>query len=330
MNAKPTLKELSAITGISMSTISRALNMPQKVKYSTRLRIESAIQEFQRQGLHSRRGIIGMIVPDIANQFFPLMLEGINSAADDFDNTIMLCNSDGSREKEEIALKKLMDIDVDGIIYTATEQPPALLTEVIKHNILPIVFLDRDPGLPNINVVTTDNKNGMYQATRYLITLGHRNLLYLGGRKGTSTDEERMEGFHEAITDTGIDEACTGIIHGNFTMGQAYKEISNLLDKDEFRYTAIAAANDVMAIGAIKALNDHGIIVPKDVSVIGYDDIPTAAFTDLTTVKQPFREMGRTAILQLIAAIADSNTPRKKTMLPSSITFRGSCSVVKG
>ena len=271
-----------------------------------------------------------MIVPDIANQFFPLMLEGINSAADDFDNTIMLCNSDGSREKEEIALKKLMDIDVDGIIYTATEQPPALLTEVIKHNILPIVFLDRDPGLPNTNVVTTDNKNGMYQATRYLITLGHRKLLYLGGRKGTSTDEERMEGFHEAITDTGTDEACTGIMHGNFTMGQAYKEISNMLDRDEFRYTAIAAANDVMAIGAIKALNDHGIIVPKDVSVIGYDDIPTAAFTDLTTVKQPFREMGRTAILQLIAAIADSNSPRKKTMLPSSITFRGSCSVVKG
>ena len=301
MSIRPTLKELASMTGISIATVSRALSDPQKVKYTTRLRIEAAMRELQNQSRQEKSGIIGIIFPDISNQFFPLMLAGIDSISSSYDSTIMLCNSDGSREKEEIALKKLMDIDVDGIIYTATEQPPALLTEVIKHNILPIVFLDRDPGLPNTNVVTTDNKNGMYQATRYLITLGHRKLLYLGGRKGTSTDEERMEGFHEAITDTGTDEACTGIMHGNFTMGQAYKEISNMLDRDEFRYTAIAAANDVMAIGAIKALNDHGIIVPKDVSVIGYDDIPTAAFTDLTTVKQPFREMGRTAILQLIA-----------------------------
>ena len=327
MNTKPTLKELSSLTGVSMSTISRALANPQKVKYSTRLKIESAMHDLQLQTQTSKKGIIGMIIPDVANQFFPLMLEGINSAAMNFNNTILLCTSDGSREKEEAALRKLMDINVDGIIYTITDQPPVLLTEIIKDNIIPIVFLDRDPGIEGTNVVTTDNKNGMYQATKYLITLGHSAILYLGGRKETSTDQERMEGFMDAVEDSKINKENIGIVHGDFSFTSAYKTISQMLDTGEFRYSAIAAANDMMALGTIKALNNHGLKIPEDVSVIGYDDIPTASFTDLTTVRQPFREMGRTAILQLISAIADYKSPKKTIILPSSIVFRNSCAV---
>ena len=326
MSMRPTLKELASMTGMSITTVSRALSDPRKVKYSTRLRIEAAMREIQQQSLNERKGIIGMIVPDISNQFFPLMLSGIDSVSSSYDNTIMLCSSNGTIKEEEKSLRKLMDIGVDGIIYVTAGDPPDLLNEIISGNILPIVFLDRDPGIKRINLITTDNRNGMYQAARYLATLGHRRILYLGGRKGTSTDNDRLEGFSAAVRDSGIEEAETACAHADFSDTRAYSVIGELLLAG-FPYTAIAAANDTMALGAIKALRNAGLKVPEDVSVIGYDDIPSAAFAELTTVRQPFIEMGRTAIMQLIASIADFSAPKKTTVLPSSIVFRNSCTV---
>ena len=168
------------MTGISIATVSRALSDPQKVKYTTRLRIEAAMRELQNQSRQEKSGIIGIIFPDISNQFFPLMLAGIDSISSSYDSTIMLCNSNGDVQSEEKSLRKLLDIKADGIIYIPAGDTPALLKEIIDNSIIPVVFLDRAPGLKSINLITTDNRNGMYQAARYLLTLGHRKILYLG------------------------------------------------------------------------------------------------------------------------------------------------------
>ena len=327
MSIRPTLKELASMTGISIATVSRALSDPQKVKYTTRLRIEAAMRELQNQSRREKSGIIGIIFPDISNQFFPLMLAGIDSISSSYDSTIMLCNSNGDVQSEEKSLRKLLDIKADGIIYIPAGDTPALLKEIIDNSIIPVVFLDRAPGLKSINLITTDNRNGMYQAARYLLTLGHRKILYLGGKEGTSTDEERLAGFSEALQEAGV--SITGILHADFSNTKAFFVIKEGL-ANGLGYTAIAAANDAMALGAIKALRSSGIRIPEDVSIIGYDDIPSSALAELTTVRQPFMEMGKSAIMQLYAAIADAHTPKKTTVLPSSIVIRSSCAVLKG
>ena len=327
MSIRPTLKELASMTGMSITTVSRALSDPKKVKYSTRLKIESAMKELQIQSRNEKSGIIGIIVPDIFNQFFPLMLAGIDSFSSNYDSTIMLCNSNGDMKKEEKILKKLIDIKADGIIYITAGETPALLKEIISDSIIPVVFLDRDPGLSDINLITTDNKNGMYQATRYLITLGHKKIIYLGGKKGTSTDNDRLGGFMAALNESGISEY--GILHAGFSNTEARRVIREELKGKKPGFTAIAAANDAMALGAISALNETVIKVPEDVSIIGYDDVPSAALADLTTVRQPFIEMGRSAIMRLFASIAEPHTPNKVIVLPSSIVFRNSCSICR-
>ncbi len=329
MNTRPTLKELASATGMSIATISRALSEPGKVKYSTRLRVEAAKRELQQQSMHDRKGIIGIIVPDISNEFFPLMLEGIESISSSYDNTIMLCNSLGNIKNEENILRKLLDIKADGIIYITTGEAPALAKEIINNNIVPVIFLDRNPGLKNISLVTTDNHNGMYQATRYLITLGHRKIMYLGGREGTSTDNDRLAGFRDAISDSAIDDGQIAEIHADFAYQKAFESVSSMIAQGTMKYTAIASANDTMAMGAMKALKNAGLRIPEDISIIGYDDIPAATFAELTTVRQPFADMGRTAILQLMASIADFSAPKKTTVLPSSIVFRNSCAIPK-
>lgn len=327
MNSKPTLKEISSMTGMSMATISRALSSPQKVKYATRLKIETAIKDLQNLNKSERKGIIGIIVPDISNQFFPLMLNGVNSIASDNNNTIMLCPTNGKLATEERALRKLLDIKVDGIIYITAGEIPPILKEITENDLIPIVFLDRKPGLQGINLITTDNTNGMYQATKYLMTLGHNRILYLRGHQGASTDNERLDGFKEAIATH--DAMVVKIISGEFSEAVAFDAIKKLLHEGLFNYTAIISANDMMAIGAIKALTMNGLKVPEDVSVIGFDDIPSASTAGLTTVKQPFIEMGRAAIMQLIASIAEFDVPKKTTVLPSSIVFRSSCAIPK-
>ena len=329
MSMKPTLKELASTTGMSIATVSRALSQPEKVKYSTRMKVEAAKREFQQQNINKRSGIIGMIVPDLSNQFFPLMLEGVGSISSEYGTTIMLCNSNGSTKDEENALRKLLDIKADGIIYITTGEPSALLREIVANEIVPVIFLDRNPGLKRLNLITTDNKNGMFQATRYLVTLGHRRIIYLGGKEETSTDKDRLQGFKEAIKESGIDENQCKETHADYSYQKAFDIISSMISNHNISYTAIAAANDTMAMGAMKALRTAGLKVPEDISIIGYDDIPSAAFNDLTTVRQPFEEMGRTAIMQLMAAIADFSAPKKITVLPSSIVFRNSCAVPK-
>ena len=212
---------------------------------------------------------------------------------------------------------------------TGSKNHLALAKEIINNNIVPVVFLDRNPGLKDISLVATDNHNGMYQATRYLITLGHRKIMYLGGREGTSTDNDRLAGFRDAISDSAIDDGQIAEIHADFAYQKAFESVSSMIAQGTMKYTAIASANDTMAMGAMKALKNAGLRIPEDISIIGYDDIPSAAFAELTTVRQPFAEMGRTAIMQLMASIADFSAPKKTTVLPSSIVFRNSCAIPK-
>lgn len=326
MDIKPTLKEIAAIADVSVATASRALSHPEKVKYSTRKKIEKALEECSIKARTNSSKIIGLIVPDLTNQFFPMMLCGIEMVAKSNSYTIMIVNSDAEIKKEEILVKKFIDIDVDGIIIIPSGSNVGdYLRQTIKDNVKPIVFLDRNPDMKDINLITTDNYSGMYQAAKYLLTLGHRRILYLDGYEGTSTAKDRYKGFLDAIDDSVV----TKRIYADFNFNKAREEMVKILKAQEFTYTAILSANDSMALAAIEVLKEKHIKVPEDVSVLGYDDIPNARVAGLTTIKQPFIEMGMNAMYILIANINNPLLAKRTTVLPSNIIFRSSCAVAK-
>lgn len=327
MAVNPTLKEISAMTDVSIATVSRALSKPDKVKFATRKKIEAAIEEYQREKKKESSNLVGFIVPDLENQFFPLMLSGAdNAAALSGANIITLCSGNDPKKEDNI-IKKLIDMHVDGVIMSTSGKASPLLHQIIKDNIIPIIFLDRDPEIDNIDLITTDNYDGMYQSTKYLLTLGHRDILYLGGREGTSTNKAREEGFCKAIGEyNGI---SISMRYGEYDFMTSYNLFKEMIKSGHLPFTAIASANDIMALGAIKAFEENGIRIPEDISIIGYDDIPSAEYSSLTTVKQPFREMGRMAFYQLSSIIQNQFRPKKKLILNSTIIFRSSCAVRK-
>ena len=333
MNSRPTLKELSAMTGVSMATISRALSNPGKVRPATRMRIEAAIREFRQKSSSGRSGLIGMIVPDIANEFFPLMLSGVEGEGSESGCTVMLCSCNGQMKAEERALRKLLDIGVDGIIYITSGSAPPLLKETIASGALPVIFLDRDPGIPGTALITTDNRNGMLQAARYLATLGHRRILYLGGSEGTSTEMLRWQGFREAMDSAGIIEDETGELHAGFSASAAYEAVKDLIASGGFGYTAIAAANDVMALGALKAIREARKRVPEDVSIIGFDNNPLGrvVYPALSTIGFDSAEYARFIAEILLDGIttganasAGNSTPLRSRILSPVLIERDS------
>lgn len=325
---KPTLKEIAQNTGFSISTISRALTNPSMVKVSTRRKIEKAIIDVQKNYVEKRTGMVAFIVPDVTNPFFPSMLAGINNISAFTDFTMLLCSSDGNPKNEDKILQKLLNTGIDGIIFITSGKATQYTEQLVKDNVIPIVFLDRDPGIEGVNIVSTGNHDGMYQATRYLITLGHKRILYLGGRPNASTNTERFEGFSQAMHEA-YGDASLSSIYADYNLNKAYTAINNMIKTDSFNYSAICSANDLMALGAIKALNEAHIRVPEDVSVIGYDDIPLADYSGLTTIKQPFVEMGQNAMYQLNSLINDYRAPAKHIYLPTNIVFRSTCAINK-
>ena len=285
------------------------------------------MKEYQREKKKESSNLVGFIVPDLENQFFPLMLSGAdNAAALSGANIITLCSGNDPKKEDNI-IKKLIDMHVDGVIMSTSGKASPLLHQIIKDNIIPIIFLDRDPEIDNIDLITTDNYDGMYQSTKYLLTLGHRDILYLGGREGTSTNKAREEGFCKAIGEyNGI---SISMRYGEYDFMTSYNLFKEMIKSGHLPFTAIASANDIMALGAIKAFEENGIRIPEDISIIGYDDIPSAEYSSLTTVKQPFREMGRMAFYQLSSIIQNQFRPKKKLILNSTIIFRSSCAVRK-
>ena len=327
MDTKPTLKEIAAIAEVSITTASRALSHPERVRYSTRRKIERAIEECSIKARKKGSGTIGLVVPNLTNQFFPMMLTGLDLVTKSNSYTIRIVNSDADSSREDELVRTLVDNGVDGIIIIPSGgNVGKYIRQTLKDNIIPIVFLDRNPDLENINLVTTDNYSGMYQATKYLLTLGHRKILYLDGTEGTSTAIDRYKGFLDAV-DKNIEIKK---VTADFNFEKARNEMEKLLHTPDFPYTAILSANDTMALAAMEILKEKNINVPETVSILGYDDIPQARASGLTTIKQPFIEMGMNAMYILLANINNPIAAKKTIVLPSNIIFRTSCAVATG
>jgi LacI family transcriptional regulator len=314
MRKTSTLKDIARKAGVSPSTVSRVLNGSKRVAEAKRALVLTAIeQEGYRPNLVARglvRGrsmTIGVVIQDISSPFFARMVSGIEQGLDGSEYQPMFASTHWRSEDQASqvqSLRLLLERRVDGVIVLASSIPDDELRTVTAR--VPLVVVARNvPGIEE-QCVTVDNQRAAYHATRYLLGLGHTRIAHLAGTPGHPDAIDRQIGFRSALLERGLLVEPHLVVEGDFTEESGVMAVEQLLARGE-RFSAVFAANDQMAYGAMLGLYNHGIRLPADVSLVGFDDQFLSAYTlpPLTTVRQPSAEMGRAAAEGLLRLLRD-------------------------
>jgi len=261
-------------------------------------------------------------VPDNSNPFFAALARWIEEAGFESGYTTILANSNERPDREHRYVSTLVSKRVDGLILSPSRGDHGTLSRLLASAKLPVVVVDRDAALPNADVVLYDNEGGSIEATRYLLELGHTRIGCVAGPSDASSATERVNGFRAAIAEAGLPEQP--VVEADFHFSGGREATARLLDRNA-DFTALFAANDLMAAGAIRELHSRGIAVPDEVSVIGFDDAPLAEmiFPALTTMRQPLQDMAHAAVSLLLSRVTsgDGGAPVRK-VLSTSLVIR--------
>ncbi|HWQ12646.1 MAG TPA: substrate-binding domain-containing protein [Roseiflexaceae bacterium] len=312
MKKTSTLEDIARTAGVSPSTVSRVLNGSKRVADDKRALVLAAIEQYgyrpnlvARGLVRGRSMIVGVVMQDISSPFFARMVSGIEQGLDQAEYQPMFVSThwrSGDQESEARSLQLLIERRVDGIIVLASSIPDDELRAVAAR--LPLVVVARSvPGIEE-QCLSFDNQGGAYRATRYLLGLGHTRIAHLAGTPGHPDATDRLVGYRRALDEGGLAFDPQLVVAGDFTEGSGLTAVEQLLARGE-RFTAIFAANDQMAYGAMLGLYNHGYRIPSDVSLVGFDDQFLSAYTlpPLTTIRQPSTAMGQAAaagILRLL------------------------------
>lgn len=327
---KPTLSDVAKRSGLSPATVSRVLHGYATVDPKNRELVEDALKELnytRRPSWHTggRKDVMtfGLVVPDLANPFFPTLIKGIENVAKMYDASLIVCDSENSVDLETRLLATLVQRGIDGLLFVPASDTNPYVSALLDRS-FPVVFVDRIIRDSRINALTAANDHGAYQAIQYLISLGHRAILYIGGLQTLITEQQRLSGYRRAIEESGGTFDDRLVIHGSYSSAGAREALDEALGRGA-AFTAVFAANDVMAFGAMQCLKQRGRAVPDDVSVMGFDGIPFSELVDLTTVSQHPYEMGTGAMTMLINLVQNRlEPPHFRTLMPSLI-IRKSC-----
>lgn len=311
--AKITLDEIARMAGVSKATVSRVMNNVQEgVSDATRQHVKKIIEELNYDtdsALAARRGMrshsIGLIVPDITNPFFSELAREIGNVAMYYGYSVLLGNTGFAMDVECRYITAFIAKKVDGLILVSSGSECQDAHMMLQKYRVPCVLLDRDiQGLKCSALVQSDNANASYNCCDLLIRNGSRNVVYISGPTHVTTSQERLEGYKRALKKHNIASASELIKRGNYTLESGYNAVLEL-ERAGIRYSGILAANDMMALGALKALQELSYRIPDEIEIIGFDNIVYTQYTDppLTTVQQPTIEMGREAIRLMMDAI---------------------------
>lgn len=325
----PKITDVARKAGVSPATVSRVIRNKELVKEETVHRVESAMDELNYEWEETapknnkKMKHLAIIVPDILDPFFSLLTKGIGDIARKHLYNVILYNSDNSPELEEENIELTTASDIIGAIVVPSSVKKATYLQLQEHDV-PFVFLDRYLGLDSCSYVISDDKEGAYLATKYLLDLGHREILYVGGDKRLSTEHNRLLGYKKALQERGI-EISTKLVHEcEFSARIAYEETKKILSQN-IRFTAAFGANDLIAFGIMKAVEEAGASIPNDISLVGYGDTPLSMYISLTTVSSPAYEMGKNAFLQLIDIVEKRVNEPHHVVLRPSVIFRSTC-----
>ena len=327
-----TMRQIAARARVSVGTVSHVINNTAGVREPVRKRVLEAIERLGYQPSLLARGlrrnqttIIGVIIPDISNPFFPLVVRGVEDIAYQNSYRLMLCNTDNDAQKEQVYFNELRAYRMAGLIVIPSADSRLVPLAGGTGGEIPVICLDRCPDGWKGDTVTVDNEEGAYQAIRYLLELGHRRIACIAGQLHVTSGLERLKGFKRALREAGISIAPEYIQEGRFDRLSGYEKALMLLQFSP-RPTAIFAANDLVALGVLAAMRELGLRCPEDVSLVGFDDLELASFTNpaLTTVAQPAYQMGARAAGLLFERLRGEEIPTRHIVMKATLKARDS------
>jgi DNA-binding LacI/PurR family transcriptional regulator len=326
-----TITEVALEAGVSTATVSRVFAHPDRVSEDLRDRVCRAARTLSYQPNRVARQLrvgtsmtVGVVIPDIQNPFFTAVVRGIEEVLRTSGYALLLANSDDSLERESRALDMLLADGVAGLVFVPVAAPRSGYQRLSSRP-LPIVALDRLPAGLQVDLVTVENRDGSRRAVEHLIAAGYRDIALLGGPPRHSTAAERQEGYERALQEAGIPVRPELVRQGDFREEGGYEGMKALLGIAA-PPSAVFVANNLMALGALRAIHECGRRIPLDVAVVSFDDMPWATSLNppLSAVAQPAREIGETAGELLLARIARPDRPIRHVVLETRLMVRAS------
>jgi len=316
---KLTIKDIARMANVSPASVSRVINnIPYGISEDTRKRVAAIIKEsgyqpntVARSMVTKRSTTIGLLVPDITNQFYALLVKGVEDIATRRGYSVVLCNSNNNDEKEFRNLSFLKENYVAGIIYNNFKMIDKI-RKVLEDIHVPVIYVDNIENVKDAFSLHVRQKEGMAMMTRYLLEMGHTKFAYLAGPEEVLSASQRLEGFREVLEEKGIRIPESFIKSCEYSENGGYEAAKELMgEKKEF--TCLVCANDLIAYGATRLFNERGIRIPQDISVTGFDDIPFSKLLNpaLTTVYNPVQDMGRRAAELLLECLEGKHEGEK-------------------
>jgi DNA-binding LacI/PurR family transcriptional regulator len=328
----PTIRDVAEAADVSTATVSRALAGKGQVTDELKDRIFEAIRRLRytpnrvARNLRSRTTrMIGVVVPDIENPFFTSIIGGIEEVLQAANYSLLLANYNENPAKEYALLRTLIAEGAAGIIFTPSNAPKADYQDLVREPTA-LVAISRYPEGLSVDVVAVANSSGARVATDHLIRLGHKTIAFINGPIGISTARERQAGYLEAFAAAGLEPQRDLIVYGGFRQHGGYRAMQALLSLDR-QPTAVFTGSNLMTLGALQAIHERGLRIPKQIAVVGYDDLPwaTSLQPPLTAVAQPARDVGVTAARLLLDRLAEPGRPTRRIILDTHLVVRVSC-----
>jgi DNA-binding LacI/PurR family transcriptional regulator len=324
------IKDVAREAGVSTATVSHVINKTRFVSEEVRERVERAIERFQyHPNAHARSlasgksRIIGLVISDISNPFFPELVKAIETAAFERGYDVILSNTNYETERASHYVRRFIERKVAGVAVMTSEMDQALVEMLVRRDV-PAVFLDSGETGRDISNLRVDYASGIRQSIEHLVALGHRDIAFIGGTAHFRSARRRREAFRAAMREH-FPQSSERIFEGNFKIEGGRRAASQILREKDLP-TAVVCANDLMAIGAMHEFHAAGLKVPREISIVGFDDIAFAGLSQpsLTTVNLPRGELGRRAVEALLETLDDPKHQGFEIRVPTNLIVRES------
>lgn len=331
-----TIYDVAKKAGVGIGTVSRVINDSPQISEATRRKVQKAIKELHYQPhtvaqslARKKTNTIACIIPFFTGYFFVELLRGIQGKITEYKNDLILYSVDITNKKETFLRRTIEERKVDGVLLVSLEINREFVSRFVNYH-FPIVLVDSDH--PQLDSITVDNVEGAFRATQHLITAGYSPIAMIDGQLKSIPARLRLEGFKNALKENHLpfhEEYFVACDFANeadgFNKEAGYTAMQRLLSIGENRPRAVFVSSDIQAIGAMQAIRERGLSVPRDIAVMGFDDIELAQFVGLTTMRQPMRHMGELAVERLMAKISDQPSDNFKKRFQTELVIRESC-----